>query len=214
MNKNESQCVISVVGSGHTETEVNVMRISVDVSRIAETMKQAQKEVNIIINKLIATLKNYKVDEKNIHTTSLDFHIAREYEKNKYVYKGEKVSQSMLILIDIEKSIEQAIQILDDLANNDSISIDIDFGTKDNKEKSIKCRELAYLDALEKAKKYADLANLKIIKTIKINENGFPKDYPHRYQYCEEDISVDDKTTISIGKTADSATLYVEFLAE
>ncbi|MDR1829962.1 MAG: SIMPL domain-containing protein [Candidatus Fibromonas sp.] len=219
MNKNESQCIISVKGYGYTETETNIMRISIGVSRIAETIKQAQKEVNIIMNKLMDTLKSYKISEKDIHTTSLDFGPHSEYEKDKYVYKGQKVSQSMLVFIDdLEKNIEKAIQILDDFANNDSISVDIYFETKGDKERSLKCRELAYLDAWEKAKRYADLANLKIIKAIKINENRPSENY-RSYDYdddivCEAPVVHNDKTNISLGKTGISKTLYVDFLAE
>jgi len=91
---------------------------------------------------------------------------------------------------------------------------------------ALKCRELAYQDGFEKAKRYAELAGLKIIKALKISEiesrsyyNGDTHDGILR-EDC--DITVDDSTEDrsptqlpmegrTIKKTMQ---LYLDFIAE
>ena len=220
MNETIKSSIISVEGKGHIETEVNIIQINIEVFEVKDTIKESQNAVNSIINELIAFLKDHGVNEKNMHTTSIDFSRYYEYEENEHgrnvrKYKGQKVSQSIIVIIsDLKKNIKAAINVLDSISvYNQSINLDVEFKIKDDNEKTKKCRELAYRDALEKAKKYAEWANLKIIKAIKISENDFNEKYGSaNVDYCAKGTSI--KTNIPLGKIEKTITLYVDFIAE
>jgi uncharacterized protein YggE len=219
MKETEKSSVISVEGKGYIETEVNIIQINIKVLKVSKTIKESQNDVNNVIKELITFLKNNGVVEENIHTTSIDFGKHYEYEANKFgkdvrVYKGQRVSQSLIIIIfDLKNNIKTAINVLDNITEyNNSIELDVEFLIKDDKEKTKKCRELAYFDALEKAQKYAELANLKLIKAIKISENDFRERYSGRVDAIYA-MSLNE-TNLPLGKIEKTMTLYVDFIAE
>jgi len=217
MKKLSNTSIISVVGNGHIETEANIMEIRIEVYKITDTLSQSQKEVNQVVNDIINILKVNNINEKDIHTASIKFKPNYTWEKNSIEYTGQKVEQTLVCFIDnIKNNIEKAVNILDSITvNNNSISLGLYFGIKESRDMILKCRELAYQDGFEKARKYAELAGLKIIKAVKISENE-PSSYYDRdtcgVYAC--DVPIGSSTQLPIGTVEKSMELYIDFIAE
>jgi len=228
METSSKTSLISVVGNGSIEVEADMLEIYITVQRVTETLKQSQNEVNTIISGLINTLKENGLTEKNFYTTFIDFEKDYKWKKDEHVYVGEKVKQNLIFVVeDIKNNANKAINILDTLTdNNNSIELSLYFGVKEEdkkkREMDLKCRELAYQDGYEKAKRYAEQAGLKIIKALKISETE-PRSYNNedtggRILYsCESEISTEDSPTqLPMGgrKIIKSMQLYLDFIAE
>jgi len=210
--------VISVVGNGYIEAEANTLEICIEIYKTTDSLNQSQKEVNQVVNNIINILKLNNINEKDIHTTSIEFKPNYTWENNSKVYTGQKVEQNLVCFInDIRNNIDKAVNILDSITvNNNSISLELNFGIKEDRDMVLRCRELAYQDGFEKAKKYAELAGLKIIKAIKISENessSYSRD-DHRVSYMFSDMFSDLSTQLPIGKVEKSMQLYMDFIAE
>ena len=209
--------IISVVGNGHIETEANVLQIWINIYKTTSTFKQSQEEVNLIVNKILNLLKENNVNKKNIHTASINFKPEYTWKKSSNVYVGQRVEQKLICIIEnIKNNVNKVITILDNITiDNNSMSLELHFGIKDNKEMILKCRELAYKDGLEKAKKYAELAGLKIIKAIKISENESNSYYGRNdiVDKCCESME-EYSTQLPMGKVEKSMQLYMDFTAE
>lgn len=215
--ENSKVSIISVVGNGYIETEANILQIWINIYKTTNTFKQSQEEVNLIVNRIINLLKENNVSKKNIHTASIDFEPEYTWKKGSNVYVGQKVEQKLICIIEnIKNNINKVITILDNITiDNDSMSLNLHFGIKDNKEMILRCRELAYQDGLEKAKKYAELAGLKIIKALKISETENISNYGGRVledAMCYENES--SPTQLPMGKVEKSMSLYMDFSAE
>ena len=208
--------LISIVGNGHIEIEANVLEIWITIHKTTETLKQSQEEVNIIVNNVINILKENNINKKYIHTASIDFEPNYTWKNNSKVYIGQKVEQKLICIVEnIKNNVSKVIKILDNITiDNNSMRLELHFGIKENREMVLRCRELAYQDGLEKAKKYAELAGLKIIKAVKISENE------SRSYYSRDDAdeccleSPSSTTQLPMGKVEKSMKLYMEFIAE
>jgi uncharacterized protein YggE len=208
--------IVSVVGNGHIEVEADILEIRINIYKTTETLKQSQEEVNIIVNGIVNILKENGVSKKNIHTASIEFEPNYTWKNNSKVYTGQKVEQNLICFVEnIKNNVNKVIKILDTITiNNNSIKLDLHFGIKENREIILKCRELAYQDGFEKAKRYAELAGLKIIKALKISENESASYYGRGdVEYCCSDIS-DTSTQLPMGKVEKSMQLCMDFIAE
>jgi uncharacterized protein YggE len=209
--------IISVIGNGHIETEANILEVDITIYKVSETIKQSQEEVNKIVNDLLNILKENGVNKKNIHTASIEFEPNYTWENNSKKYTGQRVEQKIICVVEnIKNNINKVVKILDNITiNNNSITVRLYFGIKENRDMVLRCRELAYQDGFEKAKKYAEMAGLKIIKAIKISETENTSYYRGRdeaeYMCCEIQ---GEQTQLPMGKVEKSMSLYMDFIAE
>ena len=209
--------IISVVGNGYIEAEANILEIRVTVYKVAETIKQAQEEVNKIASNLLNIIKENNVNKKNIHTASIDFEPNYTWKNNSRKYTGQRVEQRLICIVEnIKNNINKVTNILDKVTiDNNSISLSLHFGIKENRDMVLRCRELAYQDGYEKAKKYAELAGLKIVKALKISETE-TSSYRGRYDDAADCMYAmeDSPTQLPMGKVEKSMSLYIDFIAE
>jgi uncharacterized protein YggE len=231
METSSKTSLISVVGNGSIEVEADMLKIYITVHRVTKTLKQSQKEVNTIINDIIKILKKNGLTEKNFYTTFIEYDRNYKWKKDETVYVGQKVKQNLVCIVeDIKNNTNKVTNVLDSLTvNNNSIALDLNFGIKEdkkNRDMALKCRELAYQDGFEKAKRYAKLAGLKIIKALTISETE-----PRSRSYYDGDDSglclmeeapklspttKDSSTQLPMGgrKITKSMQLYLDFIAE
>jgi uncharacterized protein YggE len=217
MENTSKTSIISVEGNGFIEAEANILQIRITVYKVTETIKQSQEEVNKIVNKIINILKESDVNEKDIHTASIEFEPNYTWENNSKKYTGQRVEQELICVIEnIQNNINKVINILDKITiDNNSIRLELDFGIKEDRDMVLRCRELAYQDGFERAKRYAELAGLKIMKALRISENKSSSHYGGRSEgiaLCMEVMGT--PTQLPMGKVEKSMTLYIEFLAE
>jgi len=216
--KKSKTSIISVTGKGLIETEANILEIRIEIYKTTDSLNQSQKEVNQVVNNIINILKQNNINEKDIHTTSVKFMPNYTWKDNSIEYTGQKVEQNLVCFIgDIKNNIEKAVNILDSITiNNNSIDLDLRFGIKESGDMVLKCRELAYQDGFKKAKKYAELAGLKIIKAVRISEDNesslfYNRDDRSFYACCEIGSP---PTKLPMGKVEKSMELQIDFIAE
>jgi len=209
--------IISVIGNGHIEAEANILEINITVYKVTDTINQSQEEVNKIVIGLLNILKENNINKKNIHTASIEFEPNYTWENSSRVYTGQRVEQNIICIVEnIKNNMSKVIKILDSITiDNDSIRLRLNFGIKENKDMVLRCRELAYQDGFDKARKYAELAGLKIVKALKISETENSSYYRGRdeaeYMCCEIQGS---PTQLPMGKVEKTMSLYMDFIAE
>ena len=219
MEKLTDKSIISVEGNGIVEAEANILEMIITVYKITDSIKQSQNEVNNIVYGIINILRKYNMNENNIHTSSIKFDPNYTWEDNRIKYTGQKVEQILICFVEnIKDNINMIVNILDEITiDNNSIKLSLSFGVKENRNMILECREKAYNDGFEKAKRYADMAGLKIIKTLRIsegNEYSSHSDRKIRIGDFSGYNSGGSHTQLPMGKVEKSMTLSIDFIAE
>ena len=213
-------CKISVVGYGKVECDADILDVSFTVDRTDIKSSIAQEKVNILINKILAELKEIGIKSKDIITTTMSISENYSWEKDQRVYKGIEVSQTVRCrIIDIKKQIKKIIKIIDFVgSSNEKIDFYQRFYLEDVSKSYELCREIAYKDAYKKAEHYAKLAGTTIRGVSSISEYK-NADYNYDRMECASEMSDreddgDKSTNFSIKKISTNLTLYIDFFAE
>lgn len=190
-NQADTLTTISVSGTGIVEMEADMVSFSINVSEIAPTTGEAQQMTNKKIAQVLLILRMYDIEDKDIHTESLNFSEAYHWQNNDKVVDGQKVSQTLRVKL---RNIDYFGQIADDIASNISgISLkSVVFGVQDKSEAVIKARELAYNDALQKAQTYAECSKMTLGKPISVSDG-----------YTSVGSSIDNGNRIFFAKIAE-----------
>ena len=217
------QSKIIVKGIGTIIIEPDLVEINLTINHIANTTQEAQREVNIKINRVLEIVKEMGIEEKGIRTSSLTFNAAYEHRDGRNNYIGQKSEQSMIIIINgINNDREIFPNFIHKITKIDKLILkNIRFDVKDKSLLFIKSRELAYDKALEKAKQYANLSNLNIKKTINISEvesrEYFPIIANRGVAYDDgnyDRVSLFEDVRIPTGEIEVTSQILVEFLLE
>ncbi|MDR2734378.1 MAG: SIMPL domain-containing protein [Spirochaetota bacterium] len=170
----QTQSTVTVVGTGTVLAKPDTVHMSVSMSHTARTTRMAQDEVNRMVQQVLAVLKNAKIEDKNISTTSLTFRSEYEYSSNRRVLIGQRAEQGITFSIDdIGKDGARVAGIIDQLININGIELNqVNFSIKSNSELFIQSRQLAFQKAAEKAQQYAALSKLRVGKVLSISEEG------------------------------------------
>ncbi|GBU27457.1 hypothetical protein R84B8_00989 [Treponema sp. R8-4-B8] len=216
MKINQENSIISVYGVGNIKIQANIMRITYTFSYIAKTISDAQNEVNKMVDILLKRTNELCLN--NIQTDKINFQPEYEWKNQKHILKGQKVEQRTIVTIDnLNDNLEKAKALIDKITIDiDSMNCTVYFGINNYEEKITEARNLAYSNALEKAKQYAKQANLNIIKAIKISE--FEPRNDEDYEYGAADCciagSTESSTKLQISDIEIEKKLYCDFLAQ
>jgi uncharacterized protein YggE len=214
------QSNITVTGIGTVFAQPDMVQMSVSLSNVARTTRQAQIEVNKMIKQVIDILNEAGIEERNIRTTSLRFNSEYEWRGNRRILTGQKVEQIITFSVNgIKENTEKAPEILDKITQVSNIKLNqINFRISDNSALFAESRELAYQEALAKAEQYAKLSGLKIVKVLNISEPETPLKNDATYFHgivARREVEDDSSSTIlSTGELEISTKITVIFLAE
>lgn len=216
MGNEQNNSLISVYGVGNIKIQPNIIIIKIYLSQVSKTLNEAQIEVNKKVNILLKLFEELKIE--NIQTNIIKFNPEYEWEEHRKKYIGQKVEQGFVITInDLNNNLQKSKDFLDRMTMNiETLDCSVHFGIDNYEEKITKARNIAYNNAFEKAKQYAKLANLDVIKTIKISEfepRGEDYEYDRRsnIMICG---SADDSTEIPVGEIDIETKLFCDFLAK
>ncbi|MDR2807455.1 MAG: SIMPL domain-containing protein [Spirochaetaceae bacterium] len=175
--KDNKQSTISVIGLGSVLAQPDTLQLSISLSNVAPTIREAHEKVALMVRRALEILKEEGIEEKNTATSSLRFNQEYEWQDNKRILIGRRAEQTITFSInDIQKDNAKAPRLLDKMTEIDSIVLnEISFSIKDTRDLFIRSRELAYQKAMEKALQYAQLSGLSIVKTSSITEMGSPQ---------------------------------------
>jgi uncharacterized protein YggE len=191
--------------------------MTIAFSHVADTTKLAKEEVDRKVQQALSILKELGVEENNIKTISLSYDIEIEYQNGRSVLVGQRAQQSIIVTIyDIKTNTERLPDILDKIAAIDKVVVhNINFDIQDKTTLFIKARELAYQKALDKAKQFAELSGLKIIKPLAITESGnrnMPFSAQNNVMYAAVASSADSIASVPTGEQEISSEITVVFL--
>jgi len=216
----QNQSTISVFGIGTVSVQPDIIQMNITLSKVAQTTKAAQEEVNKMVKQALKILKDANIEDKNINTASLTFNSEYEYTSRR-ILVGQRAQQSITFSIeDIANDSEKASLIIDQLIQINGIELNqVNYSVKNTTEYYVKSRELAYKKAVEKAEQYAELSNLKIVKVLNISDQGTHQVSPMSNSFSRQmlaDVSMqaesDGKTVLPIGELEITTNITVLFL--
>ena len=163
---------ITVSGTGTVMVQPDMAQISIHFTHTAPTTQEAKNVVAKAMRQVQAILDEYKVDAKNVSTTSFSYDVEYEYVKGKRVLLGQRAEQTLCVKVkSIDKNPERLANILDRVAAIDKVEVqNIQFDVENKADLYRQSRALAYNKAYEKAAQYAELAHRTISKALTISE--------------------------------------------
>jgi uncharacterized protein YggE len=213
---------VSVSGAGTVLARPDMAAMSVSISHVAPTTRQAQETVNAKVRQTLDILKEAEIEDKDITTASLRFNPEYEWRGGKNVFIGQKAEQSISFSVyDIQKDSTKVPGLIDKIALVDKVSLSrVQFDVKDKTELYSKARELAYRKALDKALQYAGLSGMKIGRALSISETdgaGFAPVAQNKMMYrgaAGEVSAADTSTSLPTGELEITSRVVVVFLLE
>ena len=213
--------VVVVSGVGTVLTQPDTVQMTIVMGRTAQTIREAQEEVSLMVRQALRILHDAGIEEKNINTASLRFFPEYDWGGSGRILLGQRAEQTIAFSAkNLDTNQEKISGIIDRLILIDGIALQqIHFSVEDNTELFIRSRELAYQKALEKAEQYARLSNQKIVRTISISEDGLPLVSPvlnralnTQMAVMSADSGVAGSTVLPTGEIEITSRITVEFL--
>ena len=191
----EHQRTIRVTGHGKSSAAPDMATIQTGVVTQAKTAVEAMDQNNGALEKIMADLKDMKVEEKDIQTSQ--FSVQPVYERGdrgerKPEIVGYRVSNQLRIRV---RKLPELGKLLDTLIRSGSNQMSgISFGVDDSTVVMNEARKKAIADAIERAELYADAAGVTFGKVISIDEHQAvapqPKFYGRAMAMSESSVPV------------------------
>ena len=160
---------VIVSGQSSIELEADMAKFNIQISEIADTTIEALEKTNTKISQTLNILEKHRIEKESIKTA--DYNISTQYSwtDGKQNRVGERVTQSLKVTV---KNLKTLAPLIDSLSSVSEISINsLTFDVADKTNALSEARELAYLDALEKAKVYCESSGMHIVRPLTINES-------------------------------------------
>ena len=175
VNLNSQQQGIWVNGEGKVTVVPDTAILTLGIQAQSTSVAQAQSEAAAAMDKVMTTLKDQGVAEKDIQTQYYNVQRMTRWDNDKQqeVITGYQVTNTVTAKI---RKVDKAGDVIDAVsaAGGDYTRINnIGFTIDDPKPYQEQARELAVADAAAKAKKLADIADVKLGKPTYISESSY-----------------------------------------
>ena len=177
---------ISVSGKGEIYAEPDLALVTFAVKNEAKQVPDAIKKNSEKMNKIISSLKQQGIAEKDLKTTSFYVYPRYEYRKvetgiypyppGKRVFVAYEVTQSLQVKIRDLSKIGKIIQEATDNGANQIGNLQFTIDKQDELE--VKAREIAIKKAKSKAKQIASQLGVHLVRVTSFSENSSE---PHYY---------------------------------
>jgi uncharacterized protein YggE len=213
--------IVAVSGVGTVRVRPDTVRMTLSLRHTAETTREAQQEVTGMVRQALEVLRLAGVEDRNIVTTSLRFSPEYDWRPQGRVFLGQKAEQVLNFSILDSGDDGAASEIIDRLIGIDGIELTgMLFTVGETTGFNKKARELAYLDALEKARQFAELSGRRIVRAAGIFEDGVSPSparqmaarAPSPAMFAMADSESATGTALPSGETEITARISVEFL--
>lgn len=161
---------LEVSGTGKAAAAPDKAIVNLGVTQTGQSVVETQKKTNSVANKIIDSLKNLGIQEKNIKTTNYSINPNYNFSETAQKITGYNVSQNFEVEVPIEKTNEAL-----DLATSNGANLlgNISFKLGDKKEQELKNK--ARKEAVDRAKSSAEglagASGIKLGKIINIRES-------------------------------------------
>lgn len=170
----------NVTGEGTVAAKPDIATLIVGISAQALTVKAAQDQVNLNINKVSEAIKKLGVEEKDIQTQNYQINPNYDFQGSTQRITGYSASTNLSIKV---RKIDLINQVIDEATANGanqvgSISFDVDDKTKLENE----ARQKAVAAARKKAEDAAKIAGFRLGRIVNYSEgfDGGPVPMPLR----------------------------------
>ena len=135
------------------------------------------------MNKIINSMKDLGVDEKDLKTTDFNIHPRYDYPESGRVLAGYEVTQSLQVKI---RDLDKVGQIIQSATNNGANQIgQLSFTIDNEDEFKNQAREEAIKKAKEKAKELANQLGVNLVRIVDFYESGENPVYYDNYSAKE-----------------------------
>jgi uncharacterized protein len=161
---------ISVGGEGKVSGAPDIAVLTLGVSALAPSVKDARDQAASAMNGIVDSIKGNGVDAKDIQTTQLSIQPEYNYRDNNQELSGYRVTNTVTAKLrnidNTNKVIDDAVAAGGDLTQIQGISFTIDDPAKLRDE----ARQKAVADAKAKAQRLAELSGVGLGKVMSISE--------------------------------------------
>ena len=205
---NPGQNIVSVQGEGFVRVVPDIAYVTLGVETSHKDMATAQKNNKEKMNNIMAELAKLGIKKEDIQTTNYSVYPDYQWEDNKTVLKGYRVSNQVRVKI---SKIDDTGKILDAIAlQGANIVSGIQFTLADESKAYHQALQIALKDAEDKAKAMAGYFGYKNLKPVTITESSQSNYYPPMpYQRANE--AADGYTPVSPGEMEIRAQVGVTF---
>lgn len=191
----------NVHGEASVETEPDEAQINLGVESQATTVKEAQDQMNTVINQLTANLQTLGIENQKIQTTDYSIYPNYDYsDSGQGQIIGYRASTSVNITVTDFNLLNQAI----DSATQSGVNqiYGISFTLSEDKQAQVKkdARTQAIQNAKDNAQELASLTGMQLGKIIDVQENTSSSSMP--YNSMAKALAFDS----SMGGSSESAT--------
>lgn len=180
--QNDDQQLIHVVGAGEIQAEPDMAVLSIGINAQKPDLQQAKALADKNYRAVLEVLNKALVDNKHIRATRLSAQPIYEWQQNKRLYRGERVSRTLSITVHDLDALPELMQALVDSGVSTINSVTAGFRDKQAHQQSALGK--AADDARAKAKFLAERLGRSLGEAVKINEQNVNVHQP-RYQQAE-----------------------------
>lgn len=167
-----------VTGEGKVTAKPDVASVTAGVSIQASSVKSAQDQINNVINKVSAALKEIKIDPKDIKTTNYSVYPTYDYSGSSQRITGYSANASLLIKV---RNLDNVNSVIDTATGSGANQISgLSFEVDDKTKLEDEARQAAVDEAKKKAGQASKIAGFKLGRIINYSENlqGLPRPMP------------------------------------
>lgn len=164
-----------VTGVGKATAKPDIASVTAGISVQAQSVKDAQDQINSVINKITQTLKQNNVDQKDIQTSNYSISPTYDYTGGAQRITGYSANTNISIKV---RNLDNVNKVIDTATANGAnqisgVSFDIDDKTKVEDE----ARQKAVDEAKKKAVQASKIAGFKLGRIVNYSENlqGVPR---------------------------------------
>jgi len=162
--------IFTVTGEGTIAVKPDIAYVNVGIQKNASTVKQAQTQINEVINKISDALKQLDIDAKNIQTTDYSINPNYDWSSGTQKITGYTASTQLKVKITDLDKINDVIDSSTANGANQVSNITLDVDNRDAAEES--ARQDAVAQANKKAEAAAKAAGFKLGKIISYYETS------------------------------------------
>lgn len=200
--------IVSVQGEGIVRVVPDIAYVTLGVETSHKEMATAQKNNKEKMNNIMGELAKMGIKKEDIQTTNYSVYPDYQWEENKTVLKGYRVSNQVRVKI---SKIDDTGKILDAIALQGANTVSgIQFTLADESKAYQQALQIALKDAEDKAKAMAGYFGYKSLKPVTITESSQSSYYPPiPYQRANEEGDI--STPVSPGEMEIRAQVGVTF---
>ena len=162
--------IFTVTGEGTISIQPDIAYVDAGISQSATTVKQAQTQINEVINKITSGLKSLGIDSKDIKTTSYSINPTYDWSDRTQRITGYSASTQLNIKI---TDIDKVNDVIDSATANGANQVSgITFDIEDKQTAENSARQQAVDEATNKAQAAAKIAGFKLGRIIGYSESS------------------------------------------